>query len=158
QIAPTEFVNKAWYSVLRFVPEWVRMPSAEEAWLSLEDLCVQREILRDIQSVNQMVAGFLPAPVVRLPDEPKPPAKAKDDSEEEKARFAADKEKYDKLKKEYDAEVAKYAAEKAKVEQEVKASLQPPPKDGDAVGRFISPNWQLDLAISRAATGKAGEL
>src|SRR5262249_991706 len=132
-----------WQSVLsdRCVAEWKKPPSPEEAWLALEDLCVEREVLRDIHAVNQMVAEFLPDPL-----EPKVPAKPKGNAPEEKKlydeemkRYQQEKRAFDEAKKKVDAELA----EELKVQR------------GESAGRFISPYWRLDLAVSRAAGGKA---
>jgi hypothetical protein len=61
-IAPTEFLGGSWRSVLLHVPDWQRLPSSEDCWLALENLCVQREVLQDIHNVNQLLARFLPDP------------------------------------------------------------------------------------------------
>jgi hypothetical protein len=85
-IAPTEFLDKDWSKVLhQHVAQFSKLPSSEDCWLALENLCVQREVLRDIQAVNQLLAGFLPVPT--------PPA---DDADADvKAKYAAEKAKID---------------------------------------------------------------
>jgi hypothetical protein len=128
-IAPTKFAGNGWNSVLRYRPSWNTLPTSEDCWLAIEDLCVQREILEDIHNVNQLLARFLPVP--QLPDE-----------------TGLD----DKTKKEH---AAAYEAEKAKVEKEVRENLKA--KDDEVVGRFISPYWTLDLAVTRG-TGTKPEM
>src|SRR5262245_498988 len=62
-IAPTQFVGGHWgYVLQRCVWQWQKFPSAEDVWLAVEDLCVQRELLKNIRDVNQMFAVFLPDP------------------------------------------------------------------------------------------------
>jgi len=129
-ISPTVFIDGDWTKVLRHRAEWKTLPSSEDCWLALEDLCVQREVLQDIHAVNQLLARFLPVP--QPPDETGLDAKAK---QEAKAKFDADR---------------------AKVEKELREAFKA--KDDETVGRFISPYWQLDLAVVRSASGKAGEL
>jgi hypothetical protein len=129
-IAPTVFLDKNWTKVLKHRDEWKTLPSSEDCWLAMEDLCVQREVLNDIHAVNQLLARFLPVP--QPPDETGLDAKGKQEAK------------------------AKYDAERAPVEKELRETLKV--KEDEAVGRFISPNWQLDLAVARSATGKAGEL
>jgi hypothetical protein len=125
-IEPTQFLERDWSRVLyQHVPQFSKLPSSEDCWLALENLCVQQEVLRDIHAVNQMLAAFLPVP--------KPVSDSA--SQEDKAKFTA---------------------EKAKVDAELRESLKI--KDDEAFGRFISPYWILDLAVGRSATGKAGEL
>jgi hypothetical protein len=125
-IEPTQFLEKDWSRVLyQHVPQFSKLPSSEDCWLALENLCVQKEVLSDIHAVNQMLAAFLPVPQ----------SVADTASQEDKA---------------------KYAADKAKVDAELRESLKI--KDDEAFGRFISPYWILDLAVARSTTGKAGEL
>src|SRR6516225_3464011 len=59
-IKPTEFVPN-WQSVLMPI-EWDQSvaPSDEEVWLSLEDLCVRREILKVLHDANEELARFQP--------------------------------------------------------------------------------------------------
>jgi hypothetical protein len=143
-IAPTEFNGKSWQQVLRYVPAWEKLPSSEEVWLALEDLCVEREILRDIDAVNQMLARFLPVPLpIKAPAEPK--SKAPEEAK-----------RYEEDVKRYAAEKGKYDGEKAAVDKELKEAFKP--QQGEFAGRFISPYWQLDLVVGRSASGKAGEL
>lgn len=108
-IKPTEFNGGGWYSVLRFVP-WAstgKYPTDEDCWLALEDLCVQREVLKCVAGANMMLAKF-------------------------------------------------EAVTDAKELDEVKASLKP--TRDEQFGRFVSPYWRLDLAVSRPRDAKAGEL
>jgi hypothetical protein len=133
-IAPTFFTNRTWYGVLRYVPDWKNPPTNEEIWLALEDVAVQREILRDIHSVNQMLAEFLPLP---NPADYEPgPEIAPENRAQEKKKLEAE------LK-----------AEQAKVTKELRDYF----KAGDraAVGRFLSPYWQLDLAVDKLNTAGA---
>ena len=143
-IAPTEFVGKDWKGVLRHVDEFKTLPTPEEAWLALEDLCVQREVLRDIRAVNEMVADFLPEP------QPiKEPAKPKGQAAEEKKRYQEDWARYLKDKHAFDEK-------KKKIDDELTAAYKVKPNE--FAGRFISPYWQLDVVVGRPAQGKAGEL
>jgi hypothetical protein len=143
-ILPTEFPERNWRSVLRYVTDFKTMPTPEEVWLALEDLCVQREVLRDIHAVNQMLAEFLPVPMP-----PKEPAKPKGAAAEEKKRYDYEWGEYLKKKEAYDAA-------KRKVDDELKAELKP--QSNEHAFRFISPYWQLDIVAGRPAGGKAGEL
>jgi hypothetical protein len=143
-IAPTEFPDRNWQSVLRYVPEFRTLPTPEEVWLALEDLCVQREVLQDIHAVNQMLAEFLPVP---LP--PKAPAKPQGNAVEEKKRYDEEWARYLKSKEVYDAA-------KRKVDEELKATLKP--TAAERAFRFISPYWQLDIVVGRKPGGRAGEL
>jgi hypothetical protein len=63
-IAPTWFGDRedgTWKDLLRWVPNWKELPpDDEEIWLSLEDLWVQRELLRAIKQTNEGVAWFTP--------------------------------------------------------------------------------------------------
>jgi hypothetical protein len=128
-IAPTKFAGNGWNAVLRYRPSWNTLPTSEDCWLAIEDLCVQREILEDIHNVNQLLARFLPVP--QLPDETGLDDKKK---QENKAAFEADK---------------------VKVEKEVRENLKA--KDDEIVARFISPYWTLDLAVTRG-TGTKPEM
>jgi len=128
-IAPTKFAGNGWNAVLRYRPSWNTLPTSEDCWLAIEDLCVQREILKDIHNVNQLLARFLPVP--QLPDETGLDDKKK---QENKAAFEADK---------------------VKVEKEVRENLKA--KDDEIVARFISPYWTLDLAVTRG-TGTKPEM
>ena len=157
-IAPTQFAGGGadWWSVLHYVQGWNKLPSDEEAWLALEDLCVQRAVLEDLRAVNQMLAGFLPVPQppdATPPEPPKPPAA--DAGEDVKAAYEESMKKYGEAKKTYDEAKKKYDEQKAQVDKELKDLFHP--KDGEAYGRFISPYWQLDLAVARGA-GRGGEL
>ena len=130
----------------RFVQDFSKTPTPEEAWLALEDLCVEREVLRDIHAVNQMIAEFLPVPQpIAAPA--KPLGKAKEEIEH-----------YQEEMKLYTKEHDAYTAEKNKVDGELATAYQVKP--GEFAGRFISPYWQLDLVVGRPAAGqaKAGEL
>lgn len=120
-IAPTQFLSEDWTRVLRHVADWQKLPSSEDCWLALENLCVQREILRDIHAVNQLLAQFLPVPQPL----------AENATPEAKAQFEKDK---------------------ANVDRELRESLKL--KDGEVAGRFLSPYWVLDLAVTRSASGK----
>lgn len=53
-IKPTELTG-GWQQVLRPV-KWSNRPTDEDAWLALEDLCIQREMLRCVHDVNQLLA------------------------------------------------------------------------------------------------------
>ena len=68
-VAPTEFLNNNWRSVLRHVyfPDaavggasgWGnRLPSSEQVWLALEDIWVQRALLGQIKAVNDTIGAF----------------------------------------------------------------------------------------------------
>jgi hypothetical protein len=57
-LAPMQFRDDAWQSILRYVPSWGQMPTSEEVWLAMEDLWVQREILMRIHQVNLDAAKF----------------------------------------------------------------------------------------------------
>ncbi len=147
-IAPTDFADHSWQEVLagRYVPEFKVMPTSEEVWLALEDLCVEREVLHDIHAVNQMLAEFLPVPQ-SVAEPAKPKGKAKEEIEryqEEMKRYAKEKEAY--------------LAEKKKVDEELATAYKVRPNE--AAGRFISPYWQMDIVVGRPAPGqaKAGEL
>jgi hypothetical protein len=85
-IAPTEFLDGDWSKRLQHQPEWAKVPTSEECWLALETLCVQREILKDVQAINQMLARFQPVP--------RPVGR--DAKPEEKEEFAAEKARVDK--------------------------------------------------------------
>jgi hypothetical protein len=147
-IAPTEFADHSWQRVLqgRYVPDWKVMPTTEEAWLALEDLCVEREVLHDIHAVNQMLAEFLPVPLpIQKPELPK--GKAKEELE-----------RYQQEMKRYAKEHETYLAEKKKIDETLAADYKVRPNE--FAGRFISPYWQLDIVVGRPAAGqaKAGEL
>ena len=90
-IAPTKFAGNGWNNVLRYRPGWNTLPTSEDCWLAIEDLCVQREILKDIHNVNQLLARFLPEPL--LPDETGLDDKQK---QKNKADYEAAKVKVDK--------------------------------------------------------------
>jgi hypothetical protein len=143
-IAPTEFPDRNWQSVLRWVPEFKTLPTPEEVWLALEDLSVQQEVLRDVHAVNQMLAEFLPVPVA-----PKAPAKPQGTAVEEKKRYDEEWGRYLKAKEAYDAA-------KRKVDEELKATFKP--TAAERAFRFISPYWQLDVVVGRKPGGRAGEL
>jgi hypothetical protein len=148
-IAPTDFADHSWQRVLqgRYVaPDWGLMPTPEEAWLALEDLCVEREVLHDIHAVNQMLAEFLPVPLpIQKPEQPKGKAK------EELERYQQEMQRYTK-------ENAAYLDEKKKIDETLAAEYKVRPNE--VAGRFISPYWQLDVVVGRPAAGqaKAGEL
>jgi hypothetical protein len=144
-IAPTEFADRRWQDVLLYVHKFDTLPTPEEVWLALEDLCVQREVLRDIHAVNQMIAEFLP-----VPQPPKAPAKPKTNAEGEVKNYQTAMAAYLKEKSAYDAA-------KAKVDEELKASQKV--HSSEVAGRFISPYWQLDLVVGKPqAGGRAGEM
>lgn len=70
-IKPTEYMPN-WQTVLQPV-KWkeTQLLTSEEMWLSLEDLCVRREVLKIIHDANQGPAAFKEAPVgasEKLPD------------------------------------------------------------------------------------------
>jgi hypothetical protein len=52
--------NGGWQSILRFVSGWDQraVPESEEIWLAMEDLWVQRELVRVVHDVNQAAAQF----------------------------------------------------------------------------------------------------
>jgi hypothetical protein len=59
-IKPTEFVG-GWRSILQPVAWNTSLfPQTEEVWLSLEDMCVRREMLRIFHEANESVARFTP--------------------------------------------------------------------------------------------------
>ncbi len=59
-IQPTEFVPN-WEAVLQpAIWSTKSLLTSEEMWLSLEDLCVRREVLKIIQAANQETAAFTP--------------------------------------------------------------------------------------------------
>lgn len=57
-VKPTEFLG-GWPNVLQPI-SWssARLPTSEEVWLSLEDLCVRREILHILREANDTPARF----------------------------------------------------------------------------------------------------
>src|SRR5207248_706283 len=57
-IKPTAYAG-GWEAVLKPV-NWstVRMPTSEEVWLSLEDMCVRREVLKILQLANKTSSVF----------------------------------------------------------------------------------------------------
>src|SRR5262249_38981981 len=59
-IKPTEFVG-GWRSILLPV-SWstTLFPQPEEVWLSLEDMCVRREMLHILHDANMSIATFTP--------------------------------------------------------------------------------------------------
>src|SRR5262249_35633020 len=155
-IAPTQFAGGHWgYVLLRCVWDWPKLPSAEDVWLAVEDLCVQRELLKNIRDVNQMFAVFLPEP---NPDDPKYRI-APDFDEKEVAQLKGQVPEGDPAEaaKKLQALLTEKRAAKEKelkkqlkddqekVTKELQALFQP--KEGETVGRFISPYWQLDLAV-----------
>jgi hypothetical protein len=99
-IAPTQFLGGDWTKVLRYVPDWQRLPSSEDCWLALENLCVQREVLQDIHNVNQLLARFLPVP---FPLDAGSPPEAKSQWDAEKVKVGKELSESLKLK---DGEVA----------------------------------------------------
>ncbi|MFL5331449.1 MAG: hypothetical protein ACJ8C4_21375 [Gemmataceae bacterium] len=56
-IKPTE-LNGGWQQVMSNVKWGEKTPSNEEVWLALEDICIQREILRCIDDVNKLLSRF----------------------------------------------------------------------------------------------------
>src|SRR5580700_2924566 len=56
-IKPTDYAG-GWEAVLRPVAWTKVMPSSEEVWLSLEDLCVRREILKILADANDTGSRF----------------------------------------------------------------------------------------------------
>src|SRR5262245_14679623 len=68
-VAPTEY-QPNWESVLLPV-KWMEtpLPTCEEIWLSLEDLCVRRELLKIIHDANELSAAFVEVTKVG-PDDP----------------------------------------------------------------------------------------
>jgi hypothetical protein len=105
-ITPTEFAGGWWSVLLNWKSEWKVVPSDEDVWLALEDICVYREILTCVADANMMLARF------EMKDEKK------------------DKALADELTK----------------------TLKP--QAGEVVRRFVSPYWQLDLAVARPEQGK----
>ncbi len=57
-VKPTEFAG-GWPAILHPI-SWsaARLPTSEEVWLSLEDLCVRREILHILREANETPARF----------------------------------------------------------------------------------------------------
>jgi hypothetical protein len=156
-IEPTQFLGNQW-RVVGFVPapNWVQMPSSEDAWLSLEDLCVRREILKDISAINRFLSRCLP-----VPGSPPPPPdmKAPDPKafENDPDGLKTVQAEYAKKKGEYDQKKADYEKLKVDTEKELREYFKP--KQGETFGRFISPYWQIDLAVRRSdrKDGKAGD-
>ncbi|HLW63943.1 MAG TPA: hypothetical protein VKS79_01405 [Gemmataceae bacterium] len=62
-IKPTDYQG-GWKAVLNPVA-WseTNRPTSDEVWLSLEDMCVEREVLNVLHDSNQAVAVFQPVPV-----------------------------------------------------------------------------------------------
>ncbi|MBX7106838.1 MAG: hypothetical protein K1X57_22370 [Gemmataceae bacterium] len=104
-IRPTE-MNGGYQNVLRVVKWGERFPTDEDCWLALEDLCVQREMLRCVSEINQLMSKF-----------------------ENKTKES---------------------------EKELKDRLKPGPDE--SVFRFVSPYWQLDLAVSSSSEGKGNDV
>src|SRR5262245_19750153 len=62
-LKPTEYVG-GWRSILQPVVWSTSLfPQTEEIWLSLEDLCVRREMLQILHEANMSVALFTPGPL-----------------------------------------------------------------------------------------------
>src|SRR5579883_2545136 len=60
-IRPTQFAGGSWQSVLRYVRDWGTLtPRSEQIWLALEDVWVERALLKPIQVVNESTATFTP--------------------------------------------------------------------------------------------------
>lgn len=74
-IAPTEY-QPSWEGVLLPVA-WkdTPLPTSEEIWLSLEDLCVRREVLKIIHNANELSAAFVEVTKVGPNDPPLPESK-----------------------------------------------------------------------------------
>lgn len=104
-IKPTELAG-GFQQALRLVKWGERFPSNEDCWLALEDLCVQREMLRCVHAINQLLAEF-----------------------EDKTETA---------------------------QAELKERFQP--AAGESVHRFVSPYWQLDIALSSSTQGKGNDV
>jgi hypothetical protein len=66
-IAPTEFAGGS-AEVLHPVAWTNKLPSSEEVWLSLEDLCIRREVLKILEVANTTASRF--EPVVGAKDLP----------------------------------------------------------------------------------------
>jgi hypothetical protein len=152
-IKPTRFLGYNWW-VVGYVPEpWPVVPTYEEAWLALEDLCLRRELLKDIQAINRFLARCLPVPGSPPPpfDLKPPDPKAYESNPDELKTLQAE---YAKKKEEYDQQKADYERSKVDTEKELREYLKPKP--GEGFGRFISPYWRIDLAVRRGDS-RAGE-
>lgn len=70
-VKPTEFAG-GWPAVLQPV-SWssARLPTSEEIWLSLEDLCVRRELLHILREANDTPARFVGVNDVKESELPK---------------------------------------------------------------------------------------
>lgn len=66
EVAPMQF-NNGWQSVLRHVYNWRLTPESEEVWLALEDMWVQREIVRTLAKINTDAAKFFPVNAMEDP-------------------------------------------------------------------------------------------
>ena len=70
-IRPTSFLGGRWQNVLRHVSDWgQKRPTSAQIWLALEDLWVQRGLLKPIQLVNQSAAQFQLVPAPAGADDP----------------------------------------------------------------------------------------
>jgi hypothetical protein len=59
KVAPTQFNNGDWRSVLRHVNDWGQSQiTKDEVWLVMEDIWVQRSLLDAVRSVNAEMATF----------------------------------------------------------------------------------------------------
>jgi len=59
ELEPMTFRGDDWKTVLSYIPhQWPRTANSEDAWLALEDLWVQRDILHAINKVNRDAARF----------------------------------------------------------------------------------------------------
>ena len=73
-VAPTSF-RDGWEKVLRHVNDWtVKAPESHYLWLALEDVWVQRSLLKAVKAVNDRAALFSPPQAVDSVD---PATKAK---------------------------------------------------------------------------------
>lgn len=104
-VKPTELTG-GFRQVMRVVKWAEKRPSDEDTWLALEDLCIQREMLRCVHAINQLMSKF-----------------------EDQTKEA---------------------------EAELKEKLKP--SADEKVFRFVSPYWQLDVALSNASQGRGNEV
>jgi hypothetical protein len=69
-VQPTTFLG-TWRQVFRYVSNWgERQPTDKQLWLALEDLWVQRGLMRPVNDINEAASQFDPVP---------PPANGKPD-------------------------------------------------------------------------------
>jgi hypothetical protein len=56
-VKPTELAG-GWEKIMKTVRFGQKVPSNEDCWLALEDLCIQREMLECVKAVNKLLATF----------------------------------------------------------------------------------------------------